>query len=58
MVCAGGCSVSAVGRVAGWEGLERDEVYQVALRWSHAVREEVDERIEELRPLSIRLIYV
>lgn len=40
------------------EGLEGDEVHQVALGWGHAVREEVDERVEELRPLSVRLVYV
>lgn len=39
-------------------GLERDEVHQVALGRSHAVREEVDERVEELSPLSVRLVYV
>lgn len=57
-MCAAGRSVRAVWRAAGWEGLERDKVYQVALRWSHAVWEEVDERIEELCPLSVRLVYV
>lgn len=41
-----------------WEGLERDEVDQVALGRSHAVGEEVDERVEELRPLSVCLVYV
>lgn len=39
-------------------GLKRDEVYQVALRGSHAVREEVDEGVEELCPLSVRLVDV
>ncbi len=57
--------LSPVGEVMGegwvcqrWEGLECDEVYQVALGRGHAVREEVDERVEELSPLSVRLIYV
>lgn len=39
-------------------GLEGDEVDQVALGRGHAVWEEVDERVEELRPLSVRLVYV
>lgn len=38
--------------------LERDEVYQVALGRGHAVRKEVDECVEELRPLSVRLVYI
>lgn len=42
----------------GGRGLKRDEVYQVALGRSHAVREEVDEGVEELRPLSVRLVDV
>lgn len=44
--------------VGGGRGLKRDEVHQVALGRSHAVREEVDEGVEELRPLSVRLVYV
>ncbi|TNN37518.1 hypothetical protein EYF80_052313 [Liparis tanakae] len=39
-------------------GLERDEVDQVALGRSHAVRKEVDERVEEMRPLSVRLVHI
>lgn len=56
-VGAGVQSVQQV-RCGRWEGLEGDEVHQVALRWGHAVWEEVDERVEELRPLSVRLVYV
>lgn len=41
-----------------WAGLESDEVNQVALGRGHAVREEVDKRVEELRPLSVRLVHV
>lgn len=40
------------------EGLEGDEVHQVALRRCHAVWEEVDECVEELRSLSVRLVHV
>lgn len=39
-------------------GLEGDEVDQVALGRGHTVWEEVDERVEELRPLGVRLVYV
>lgn len=39
-------------------GLKRDEVYQVALGRSHAFWEEVDEGVEELRPLSVRLVHI
>lgn len=38
--------------------LEGDQVHQVALRGRHAVGEEVDERVKELRSLSVRLVYV
>lgn len=38
--------------------LKGDEVHQVAFGWSHAVREEVDQGVEELRPLGIRLVHV
>lgn len=38
--------------------LECDEVYQVALGRSHAFGEEVDEGVEELRPLSVRLVHI
>lgn len=42
----------------GRSGLKRDEVYQVALGWSHAVRKKVDQGVEELRPLCVRLVNV
>lgn len=51
-------SVSQVRCVGEDDWLEGDEVYQVALGRRHAVREEVDECVEELRPLSVRLIDV
>lgn len=38
--------------------LEGDQVHQVALRGRHAVGEEVDECVKELRSLSVRLVYV
>lgn len=38
--------------------LKGDEVHQVALGRSHAVREEVDQGVEELRPLGVRLVHV
>lgn len=44
--------------VGRWAGLERDQVHQVAFGRSHAVREEVDERVEELRPLGVGLVDV
>lgn len=60
----GRCPLSPMGEAMeeGWvcQGLEleRDEVYQVALGRGHAVRKEVDECVEELRPLSVRLVYI
>ena len=39
-------------------GLQGDEVDQVALGRGHAVWEEVDERVEELGALGIRLVNV
>lgn len=42
----------------GGEGLKGDEVHQVALGRRHAVGEEVDERVEELRALGVRLVHV
>lgn len=41
-----------------WVWLQGDEVHKVTLGWGHIVREEIDERIEELRALGIRLIHV
>lgn len=38
--------------------LEGDEVDQVALGGGHAVWKEVDERVEELRSPSVRLVHV
>lgn len=40
------------------EGLEGDEIHQVALGRRHAVREEVDECVEELRSLCVCLVHV
>lgn len=48
----------SVGQGEGREVLKSDEVHQVAFGRSHAVREEVDQGVEELRPLGVRLVYV
>lgn len=53
-----GVPTSVSGEVVEGEMLKGDEVYQVALRRRHAVWKEVDQRVKELRPLSVRLIDV
>lgn len=40
------------------EVLKGDEIHQVAFGWSHAVREEVDQGVKELRSLGVGLVYV
>lgn len=47
-----------VGQEGEGEGLEGDEVDQVALGRGHAFWKEVDEGVEELRPLSVGLVHV
>lgn len=39
-------------------GLQRNEVDKVTLWWGHVIREEVDQRVEELGALSIGLIHI
>lgn len=38
--------------------LQGDEVDKVTLGWGHIVREEIDERVEQLRALGVRLIHI
>lgn len=44
--------------VQQWAVLECDEVHQISFGRGHVVREEVDQSVKKLRPLSVRLIYV